>query len=177
MSAASIIHLRRDKDVFFKSHPQSPLTKSQKAVFDGLVYYDHNPALDLIVDVEPFAQQTFVPVQTTTGDVRQYRRYGQFSFMVEGQPARLTIYAADHGFFLPFVDAGAEVETYPAGRYLEPEALDEAGTRFHIDFNAAYNPYCAYSPAWSCPITPAENRLLISIRAGEKLPQGAWVGA
>jgi len=72
------------------------------------------------------------------------------------------------------VDAGAGVETYPAGRYLEPERLDDG--RFHVDFNQAYNPYCAYNDAWNCPITPAENRLKVAIRAGEKLPQGAWVG-
>jgi uncharacterized protein (DUF1684 family) len=75
---------------------------------------------------------------------------------------------------LPFVDAGAGTETYPAGRYLEPEYL--GNNIFHIDFNHAYSPYCAYGDGWSCPITPAENRLKVSIRAGEKIPQGEWVG-
>lgn len=172
MSAEIIAQMRREKDAFFKSHPQSPLNRAQKAVFTGLAYYDYSPALDLTVEIETFAEQAFVPVLTTTGDERQYRRYGQFTFEVEGQPARLTVYATDHGLFLPFVDAGAGTETYGAGRYLEPELLD--GHRVHIDFNAAYNPFCAYSPAWSCPITPAENRLTVAVRAGEKLPQGGW---
>ena len=58
-------------------------------------------------------------------------------------------------------------ETYPAGRYLEPEPL--AGNRFLVDFNIAYNPYCAYNEKWSCPIAPAENRLKVAVRAGEML--------
>jgi uncharacterized protein (DUF1684 family) len=165
---------RRDKDAFFHQHPQSPLTPAQQAQFQGLTYYPPNPALNLQVQVEPFAQQKFVPVQTNTGTTQHFRRYGQFRFVADGQEAQLTIYEADYGFFLPFVDAGAGTETYPAGRYLEPEHL--GADLFHVDFNLAYNPYCAYSPDWVCPITPAENRLRVHIRAGERLPEGVWVG-
>ena len=84
-----------------------------------------------------------------------------------------TIYDAPHGYFLPFVDASAGVETYAAGRYLEPDEMDDG--QFHVDFNMAYNPYCAYNDGWSCPITPAENRLKVAIRAGERNPTGDWV--
>jgi uncharacterized protein (DUF1684 family) len=173
MNAQELLRLRREKDAFFKSHPQSPLTPEQRALFSGLTYYDADPDLDLTVTVELFADQTTLPIQTTTGETRHYKRYGQFTFTVNGQEARLTIYEADYGFFLPFTDANAGGETYGAGRYLEPEYL--GGSRFHIDFNQAYNPYCAYNGGWSCPITPAENRLKVAIRAGEKAPQGEWV--
>ena len=71
------------------------------------------------------------------------------------------------------VDAGAGTETDPAGRYLEPDHL--GGEHFQINLNDAYNPYCAYNDAWTCPIPPAENRLAVHIRAGEKLPQDEWV--
>jgi uncharacterized protein (DUF1684 family) len=104
-------------------------------------------------------------MQTSTGDVRDYERFGTFRFEVEGQPARLTIYRNELGYFLPFVDALAGSETYGAGRYLEPEELPDG--RFLVDFNLAYSPYCAYNENWSCPITPAENRLKVPIRAGE----------
>ncbi len=77
------------------------------------------------------------------------------------------MYRNEHGFFLPFADALAGDETYGAGRYLEPEPAGD--DRLLIDFNLAYNPYCAYNPNWSCPITPAENRLKVAIRAGEKV--------
>lgn len=164
---------RREKDQFFGSHPQSPLTPEQQAKFTHLSYYDYNPALDITTTIEPIADGRFVQIQTTTGDVRQFKRYGTFSLHVDGQDVSLTLYEADYGFFLPFVDAGAGTETYPAGRYLEPEYLGD--NRFHIDFNHAYNPYCAYSDGWSCPITPAENRLKVALRAGERLPEGDWV--
>lgn len=173
MDNAQLQLQRREKDQFFKSHPQSPLTPDQQAKFSSLSYYDYNAELDITATIEPIADGRFVQIQTTTGDVRQFKRYGTFTFTVDGQEGSLTIYEADYGFFLPFVDAGAGTETYPAGRYLEPEYLGD--NRFHVDFNHAYNPYCAYSDGWSCPITPAENRLKVSLRAGEKLPVGDWV--
>ena len=173
MDSAQLEQQRREKDDFFKRYPESPLTPSQQVTFNGLRYYPPNADLMLRVKVQPFAEQKTVPIQTTTGTTQYFRRYGEFTFEVGGQPARLTIYQADYGFFLPFVDAGAGSETYPAGRYLEPELLGD--NLFHVDFNAAYNPYCAYSPDWTCPITPAENRLSVPIRAGEMLPEGDWV--
>lgn len=157
---------RREKDEFFARHPQSPLTPEQKRGFLGLQYFPENEALRLEVNVERLPEQEPMLMQTSTGGVQEYVRYGRFQFEVDGQPAELTIYQSDHGFFLPFVDALAGSETYPAGRYLEPEALP--GNRFLVDFNIAYNPYCAYNEMWSCPITPAENRLKVPVRAGEK---------
>ncbi len=66
---------------------------------------------------------------------------------------------------MPFVDSLANKETYGAGRYLEPEPTGQG--KFRVDFNVAYNPYCAYNDRWSCPLTPFENRLKVPIRAGE----------
>ena len=164
--------LRKEKDEFFVRHPQSPLTGEQKKVFSGLNYYEENPDLRLEIDVLPFDQQEEIEMQTSTGDIQKYLRFGRIRFIVGGQPAELTIYTNEHGYFLPFVDAMAGVETYPAGRYLEPESLP--GGKFLVDFNLAYNPYCAYNERWSCPLTPLENRLKIALRAGERLPEGAW---
>lgn len=158
---------RAEKDEFFKSHPQSPLTPEQKRTFTGLKYFPENEDLRLEVKIERLGDEQPIYMQTTTGDVQMYFRHGRFKFVVEGQEAELTIYRAEYGYFLPFVDALAGEETYPAGRYLEPEELP--GDRFLVDFNLAYNPYCAYNEMWSCPITPAENRLKVPIRAGEKI--------
>jgi uncharacterized protein (DUF1684 family) len=160
-------NFRAEKDDFFAHHPQSPLTALQKRTFAGLRYFDDNPALRLTLTVEPFPAPDEIEVQTSTGDVRVYTRFGKFKFSVDGQDAELTIYETENGFFLPFVDSLAGKETYPAGRYLEPEQLD--GNLFLIDFNLAYNPYCAYNDVWSCPLTPFENRLKVPIRAGEKM--------
>lgn len=157
---------RAAKDEFFASSEQSPLTPEQREGFSALSYFPENPALRLEVAIEPFAEQALVEMPTSTGDVKSYRRYGRFAFEVEGQQAELTLFSSPHGYFLLFVDSLAGSETYGAGRYLDPEQLEDG--RFLIDFNLAYNPYCAYNEMWNCPIPPAENRLSVPIRAGEK---------
>ncbi len=158
---------RAEKDKFFATHPQSPLTPEQKRLFKSLTYFPENPTLRLEVMVEEFPRKDAIQMQTTTGSVQTYTRFGKFKFSVEGQEAELTVYAGPHGYFLPFVDSLAGAETYGAGRYLEPEPVDDG--KFLVDFNLAYNPYCAYNDRWTCPITPRENRLAIPVRAGEKL--------
>ena len=160
-------NFRREKDDFFRTNRQSPLTKEQKRDFAGLNYFPYASELRVQVTVEVFPEQEHIQMQTSTGDVQEYTRYGRFGFQVDGTEAALTIYQSDGEFFLPFVDSLAGKETYGAGRYLEPFDLGE--NRFLIDFNYAYNPYCAYNEAWSCPLTPFENRLKVPIRAGEKI--------
>lgn len=158
---------RAEKNEFYASHPQSPLTREQKQGFTGLNYFPEEASLRLEVKVDELPVKDSFEMQTSTGDVQHYQKFGRFRFAVDGIEAELTIYQNQHGYFLPFVDSLAGSETYPAGRYLEPEPL--IGGRFLVDFNVAYNPYCAYNEMWSCPITPAENRLKVAIRAGEKL--------
>lgn len=172
MAKSELEEFRAAKDDFFRNDPHSPLTREQKKYFSGLRYFPENPALRMEVDVEVFTQYQEIEMQTSTGDVRMYRRYGHFTFEVDGQPTQLTIYGDEENFFLPFVDGLAGKETYPAGRYLEPERLEHE--RFLVDFNLAYNPYCAYNDAWSCPLTPFENRVKVPVRAGEMLPIGDW---
>ena len=163
----SLKEFRKMKDEFFAHDGNSPLTPQQKKSFKGLKYFPPNQALSLEVEVEEYPDKQRVEMQTTTGDIQVYERYGKFRFMVADQPAELSIYHSTDGYFLPFVDGLASKETYPAGRYLEPEPL--GNHRFHVDFNLAYNPYCAYNEYWSCPLTPFENHLKVPIHAGEKL--------
>lgn len=159
---------RAAKDRFFKEHPQSPLTDEQRASFAGLRYFPEQPGLRMALSVEPLAEGATVAMQTSTGDTQEYRRLGRLCFAVDGQEAALTLFADEAGgLFLPFADALAGEETYGAGRYLEPELLGDG--RVLVDFNLAYNPYCAYNDEWSCPITPPENRLAVAIPAGERL--------
>ncbi len=168
MNAQTLDMLRQQKNEFFKLSPQSPLSPERRKRFKGLRYYPYNSALDLKLAIIPFVERSDVRLKTTTGDSRWFRRYGEISLEVCGEPARLTLFQTGATFFLPFVDASAGDETYSGGRYLEPENL--AGYEFHVDFNRAYNPFCAFSDGWSCPITPAENRLRVTIAAGEKSP-------
>jgi uncharacterized protein (DUF1684 family) len=162
-----LTEFRKMKDDFFAHDGQSPLTPGQKKSFTGLKYFPFNPGLDLEVTIDKFPDKQRVEMQTTTGDIQVYERFGKFSFTVGDQHAELTIFHSDDGYFLPFVDSLAGRETYPAGRYLEPVPLGNG--RFKVNFNLAYNPYCAYNEYWSCPLTPFENHLRVPIRAGEKL--------
>ena len=157
---------RKEKGEFFKTSRQSPLTAEQKSKFGGLNYYPENPSLRLEIKLERLAQTEPVTLATSTGDEQEYFHVGQVRFDVGGQEALLQIYEADYGFFVPFVDATAPKETYGAGRYLEPHDL--GGDLLSVDFNLAYNPYCAYNEQWSCPLPPAANRLKVRIKAGEK---------
>ena len=165
-------NFRSSKDDFFATDHHSPLTHDQKHGFDGLEYYSENPKLRLELDVEEFPTKEVIEMQTSTGDVQTHTRYGKIHFEVEGEEVELTLYKDPHGYFLPFTDALAGIETYGAGRYLEPQAL--LGGKVLVDFNYAYNPYCAYNDLYSCPLTPWENRLKVPIKAGEKLPTGEW---
>ena len=164
---SSLTKYRKDKDHFFRSDPHSPLSAELRSTFTGLRYYPENKELNFDVRVKPFAEPEHVHMQTSTGEVRPYEKYGTFDFEVDGQQATLTVFSAGEGdAFVPFTDATSGHETYGAGRYLELEW--HGGERFHVDFNLAYNPWCVYSPSYSCPIPPLENRLQVPIRAGEK---------
>lgn len=158
---------REQKDAIFRTGEQSPLMPSQRAAFAGLNYYPEAPELAFELTPEPFDDAEPVEMQTSTGETATYLRWGSITFEVAGKPVSLTLFAdpGGGGFFLPFQDAGRGSETYGAGRYLDVEAAPEG--RLHVDFNYAYNPYCAYNDAWSCPIPPRENMLAVHIRAGE----------
>lgn len=162
---------RKQKDDFFGNDYQSPLTTEEKRDFHGLNYYPENPSLHLELPLEKLEAPKPVVLQTSTGEAREYLCVGQVRFDVDGQEAVLQVYVDDYdGYFLPFIDATAPDETYGAGRYLEPHDISGGvgDPLLIVDFNLAYNPYCAYNERWSCPIPPRENRLKVRIEAGEK---------
>lgn len=167
---SALTDFRREKDEFFRTHPQSPLTPEQRHDFRGLSYYDEAPNLVIAVEREPFDEPEIIEMQTSTGDSARYLRWARVRFEVGDRPAELTVYRAPGGdeMFLPFQDENAGGETYGAGRYLDVTQLEDG--RLLLDFNYAYNPYCAYNDGWSCPLPPPENRLRVAIRAGEKGP-------
>lgn len=159
---------RERKDEFFRTDPHSPLLPEQRNSFEGLSYFPENVDLRFELSIQEFDEQEPITMQTSTGTMQEYLRYGKIRFDVEGQPAELTVYMAQGGggFFLPFMDATNGEDTYEAGRYLEIEPM--TGDKYLVDFNLAYNPYCAYNEYWTCPIPPKENRLSVPIQAGEK---------
>jgi len=164
--SAALESQRAEKDHFFKHHPYSPL--EERSGFTGLDYYPPDPAYRFSLPLQQAEQPEELILQTSTGDEQPFVRLGTVEFEVEGQPARLAVYQSAHhdDLFMPFRDATSGRETYGAGRYLEPVEL--AGDKLLVDFNLAYNPYCAYSENYSCPLPPVENHLKVPIRAGEK---------
>ncbi len=161
---------RHRRDHFFAEHPHSPLSESQRAVFTGLDYFPESAdfALNFPLDESVPDIGEDVDIPTSDGKAKSFSRAGRIQFEVGGVPVELTVFKdSDRGsLFVPFQDASAGGETYEVGRYLEPQARPD-GT-LDVDFNYAYNPFCAYGEGWSCPIPPEENRLAVTIAAGEK---------
>lgn len=165
---SELTDFRQVKDDFFKNDSQSPLDFSQKKTFAGLHYYPENPSLRFDLSLEKTEAAERIIMATSTGDEQEYMHIGQIRFAVQGKEALLQVYISETAgdYFIPFVDATAPAETYGAGRYLEPGDL--GGGHLHVDFNLAYNPYCAYNDSWSCPLPPGANRITVRIEAGEK---------
>ena len=114
-------------------------------------------------------------IATSTGQVRHMHVAGELVFDKDGAQHRLTAFVSERDgyevLFIPFRDTTSGTETYGAGRYVEaPFDSDAASDPVELDFNYAYNPSCVYSPAYDCPYPPAQNRLSVPVRAGERLP-------
>lgn len=172
---------RQEKDVFFRDEPYSPIPARDRKAFAGLKYFPPDPALRLEARVERLEPREPVVLATSDGRERPMERYALLHFTLAGQPLQLTAYRAageddegneeDESLFIPFRDALAGKETYGAGRYLDAEPPHQHGGEDYLvlDFNLAYNPYCAYNEAYSCPIPPRENTLPVPVRAGERM--------
>lgn len=167
--AAALAAMRKEKDEWLKRSPHSPLEPHDRHGFKGLRYFDPDPAYRVAAVFEPAKGHKHVMIGTSTGEFKDYHEAGKLRFTLDGVEQALTAYVS-HGredeMFIPFRDATSGKETYGAARYLE--APTPAGREAILDFNYAYNPYCAYSEAYSCPLPPQENWLKVAIRAGER---------
>jgi hypothetical protein len=161
-----IIHDRARIDAFLRGD-ESPLEDSERTRFQGLKYFPPNLAYRLHLRLETAADRDTVVLMDTKGAERVYERLGVLRFRLNDRPQSLSLFREpQHNYlFLPFKDVTSGEETYEVGRYVEPQ--DVGGEVFLVDFNRAYNPYCAYSHRWACPIPPAENSLDVAVRAGE----------
>jgi uncharacterized protein (DUF1684 family) len=164
---------RAVRDELFRSHPQSPL--QDRASFDGLPYFDYDPALRVLAAVEP-VKRVQREIATSGEKPYSFTRFARARFDLEGE-RELDLYWLDGyggGIFLSFADATSGTETYGACRYLldtvKGADLGEVDGRLVLDFNFAYNPSCAYDPRWVCPLAPPGNRLPVEIRGGERYP-------
>lgn len=159
------------KDASFRGDG-SPIPVEERSGFRGLSYYPVNSALKFRVQLNRYPVAAPVRLATNTGEIRSGLRYGFFEFEVDGMPCKLQVYRLDDSgsegpsLFIPFRDATSGTETYGPGRYIDLK--ENTSGIYDLDFNRAYNPFCAYSDEFSCPLAPAENTLAVAIRAGEK---------
>lgn len=162
---------RTMKDGFMASDPESPFIVG-RVPFHPLRYFPLNPKYVVRATLERRATPEEAYLRTNRDNQAVMRYLGDLSFTFEGETMHLRLYHAGEGVgtsvFVPFRDLTSGRESYGAGRYLMLE-LNEADD-YELDFNRAFNPYCAYTDDFECPFPPAENDLPAEVRAGEK----AW---
>lgn len=167
-----ILNDRADKDLFMKTNEGSPFLMDS-VPFEPLKYFEPDARYRIVANFEPATEKKVVALTTSDGLQRKYLPYGYASFSLGGENCRLLILEVmDNGpfrgtLFLAFADATSANQTYGAGRYLDIKKTPGAAT-ITLDFNKAYNPYCAYADSFSCPFPPKENVLKVAINAGEK---------
>ena len=161
---------RRKKNIDFQTGDDSPFV-NDFSKFTGLKYYAPDLKFKVrakFIDIEDKKIRT---LPTSDNLHKQYLEYGYVEFEIDGEMYRLLILEVvgddfEGSLFLAFGDGTSAIDTYGAGRYLE---VEHDGSLFlTLDFNYAYNPYCAYSDEFSCPFPPKENLLTVAIEAGEK---------
>ena len=163
-----VVKQRIQKDDYFRNHHHSPLTEEQISKFKTLNYFEVDENYRFIVELKQYNKKQNVDIRTSTGSLQTYIRFGYVEFRIKDVLNTLTVYKQHDSdyFFIPFKDLTTGKETYGAGRYIELEKIDK--NLYSLDFNFAYNPYCAYNDNWTCPLTPFENILKVEIKAGEK---------
>jgi uncharacterized protein len=164
---------RAGRDALFRIHPQSPLPPGGREGFDGIPYFDYDPAFRVLGEVVHGGEE-LRDVDASGGETVRFRRFGAVRFELAGESQELALYWLEGyggGVFLPFADATSGRETYGGGRYLLDTVkgvdLGEREGRLVLDFNFAYNPSCSYDVRWVCPLSPPENWLTVEVRAGE----------
>ncbi len=162
---------RLEKDAYFRDDPDSPIPSGQRSQFKGLNYFPPDPSYRIPARLERFEKPEQVRIVTSKGSQQAYLRYGALAFELQGRKLKLYVYKStedpfSRSLFVPFSDATSGFETYKSGRYLDIE--EQGANEYDLDFNIAYNPYCAYNEEYICPIPPGENKLAVKIMAGEK---------
>jgi hypothetical protein len=162
------------RDELFRSHPQTPLPPERRASFDGVLYFDYDPALRVLGVVEPAAREQR-EIATSGEQPYSFTRFARTRFELAGAEHSLDLYWLDGyggGLYLCYADATSGKESYGAGRYLldtvKGSDLGERNGKLVLDFNFSYNPSCSYDPRWVCPLAPPGNRLTVPVRAGEQ---------
>ena len=172
-SESIIKHRQSYKDEFLKE-TNSPVKAEDMKYFD---FYEPDSTFRVKCDFTKTNFYSTFKIPTVDGKQKEYFKYGILSFRIKGKNLQLNVYQSlslmkipkyKNYLFIPFKDSTSGKQTYGGGRYLDFETTDIKGDVVILDFNKAYNPYCAFSNEYSCPIPPKENHLKVRIEAGEK---------
>jgi len=165
-------HRQKYQEEFLKSK-DSPLTKEN---ITFLRFFEPDSTYRVASTFQPSKKGKPFELPTSSGKTKTYVKFGELHFMLHGNKQKLSVYQSlslrlipqyrDY-LFIPFKDLSNGQESYGGGRYLDLRMNEIQGETIYLDFNKAYNPYCAYSEGYSCPIPPKENHLKIAIKAGE----------
>ncbi|WP_073109469.1 DUF1684 domain-containing protein [Hymenobacter daecheongensis] len=170
--AAGINKIRKEKNDSFRRAKNSPLTAEQRDQFDSLRYFLPDKSYVVDARLERSTKGETVQIPLTDGKTETYLRWGQARFELNGTPQQLTVLLKlddqDGKLFLAFTDKTNGFATYGGGRYLDVAPPPPGEDEVTLDFNQAYNPYCAYGGSFACPVPPQENRLAVEVKAGEK---------
>ncbi|MEX2548135.1 MAG: DUF1684 domain-containing protein [Chloroflexota bacterium] len=171
-------HWRTTRDRLLREHPQSPLPPEQRADFRGCGYFEYDPRMRTLAQVDA-SEPVRWDVVASTGAVFAFTKLGDAHFALAGEQLALPLLWNEGyggGLFVSFQDATSGQETYRGARYLldtvKGADLGTNGRLLVLDFNFAYNPSCACDSSWACPLVRPEGRLPIAIRAGELAPTG-----
>jgi len=167
---------RETRDRLFRDHPQSPLEPTQRAAFRGLAYGDYDPHMRFAAVLRPLADGPVARFDAGADGPLTLTGFARTDGLADSLGAELTLFWIEGyagSVFLPFTDASTGRTSYGAGRYLldtlkGADLGSDPQGRCILDFNFAYNPSCAYSARWACPLAPAENTVLATIEAGEQ---------
>ncbi|MBO6607608.1 DUF1684 domain-containing protein [Psychroserpens sp.] len=166
---------QREMNADFKDATKSPLKDKDRKKFKGLDFFKFDSTYVVKAAFVRTPEERVFKMKTTTDRLPEYVKYGILTFELDGKSYQLNVYQNQNlinkpGFenylFLPFLDNTNGDSSYGGGRYIEMRIPESESVI--IDFNTAYNPYCAYNEKYSCPIVPRENYLDLDIRAGVK---------
>lgn len=158
---------------FWLQDSTTPLHEEEKAGFKGISFYPLSKAYIVDAEFVPVIAGKVLPMPTSAKKIKYFKEYGMLRFNLKDTAVTLIVYQSDppheedrDGLFLPFTDRTSGKTSYGAGRYIDLSIKDIKNGRIKIDFNKAYNPYCAYSTYYNCPIPPANNRMPVAVIAG-----------
>jgi uncharacterized protein (DUF1684 family) len=172
---------RADVDSIMRFAPDSPFNRDTTVAYHGLNYFPPNPEFRFECLLHRYPIPTPATVMGTKGEMRSEVKYGYFEFDYKDRNYRLNVYKMSDEelrsrgedlkdyLMVWFTDSTTGKETYPVGRYVDVERESpDPNFRYTLDFNYAYNPYCAYSAKYSCAVPTKDNALPFPIYAGEK---------